>query len=356
MHTVDFLIIGQGLAGSLLAYSLIKRGQSVLVIDNEHNASATQVAAGLINPITGHRLNITDRFFSYSSTAKKLYWQIERDLGCSIYSEIPQTRLIKNAGQADYLEQRKQQADYDHLLGDIENTGGWFAERDTYPHGAINVRQTAVIDTRQLLYQMQNWLLERESLLYAKLDYKQLKVIANKVEFRHSTTVARSTTTASKVIFCEGFQAIHNPWLQDLPFKLAKGEILTVEPSTNVDRMLSWGNWLVPNQNNRQARLGSNYLWNDTTLTKSADAAETFLASLKDFTGISAKVVSHAIGIRPSTVQRKPFVGPLSNFEKAYCLNGLGSKGCLIAPHYVALLCDHLLLQQDLPEETTRWL
>jgi len=51
---IDFLIVGQGLAGSLLAWELIQRGCSVLVVDKgEENAS--QVAAGLINPVTGIR-------------------------------------------------------------------------------------------------------------------------------------------------------------------------------------------------------------------------------------------------------------------------------------------------------------
>ena len=53
-RTPDFLIIGQGLAGSLLAWELIKRKQQVIIVDNgEINAS--QVAAGLINPVTGMR-------------------------------------------------------------------------------------------------------------------------------------------------------------------------------------------------------------------------------------------------------------------------------------------------------------
>ena len=61
---VDYLIIGQGLAGSLLAWELIQRRCSVVVVDNG-NENASQIAAGLINPITGMR------FVKYYSLRQK---------------------------------------------------------------------------------------------------------------------------------------------------------------------------------------------------------------------------------------------------------------------------------------------
>ena len=73
----DYLIIGQGLAGSMLAFQLIARGQRVLVIDNDYQGNASQVAAGIINPITGHRLNLTEGFVDYYACAMAFYDQLE---------------------------------------------------------------------------------------------------------------------------------------------------------------------------------------------------------------------------------------------------------------------------------------
>src|SRR5688572_337382 len=53
---VDFIIVGQGLAGSAVALQLINRGKKILVIDRPIANSSSRVAVGLFNPITGRNL------------------------------------------------------------------------------------------------------------------------------------------------------------------------------------------------------------------------------------------------------------------------------------------------------------
>ena len=50
------LIVGQGISGSLLYYFLNKAGIECIVIENDKPNSASKVAAGLINPVTGRRI------------------------------------------------------------------------------------------------------------------------------------------------------------------------------------------------------------------------------------------------------------------------------------------------------------
>ena len=54
MH--DFLIIGQGIAGTLLAEELLENQQSVFIIDKYHPNSSSNIATGIVNPITGRKL------------------------------------------------------------------------------------------------------------------------------------------------------------------------------------------------------------------------------------------------------------------------------------------------------------
>ena len=52
----DFLIVGQGVAGSLLAWFLLHAGKSVVVVDDGHKHAASITSLGLINPVIGVRL------------------------------------------------------------------------------------------------------------------------------------------------------------------------------------------------------------------------------------------------------------------------------------------------------------
>jgi len=270
---IDYLIVGQGLAGSLLAYSLIKNGQSVMVIDNEHKGSSSQVAAGTINPITGHRLNITEHFQRYYSAAQPFYQAIEHTLGTSIFREIPQIRLIKNAGQADYFKQRMQQAEYRGLLSKA------VCRNFSSPaFGCANISQTALVDTRTLLQSMQAWLISLDAYRCRKVDYQQLRF--------SGTGIPYDDICAQRVVFCEGYQAINNPWLSELPFKLAKGDILTLEVNPRLTSLHNWGHWLVPATNNT-AKLGASFEWQDLSLQPSTNVAEKLLSSLRQTTRIT---------------------------------------------------------------------
>lgn len=346
--TVDYLIIGQGLAGSLLAFELIQRGQRVLVVDNNLYGSSSQVAAGLINPITGHRLNMNDGFVEYLAVAQQLYSSIEQELGTSYISKLEQRRLIKNPGQASYFEKRCDQEEYSAFLSKADT-----ADFKSCEFGVAAVDQTYVVDTKALLNAMKVWLVERDAYLNQSIDYSTLGNNHNKFSV--------NSMSAKNIIFCEGFQAINNPWLKDLPFKLAKGEILTLELESKCNNMLSWGSWLVPQikydeGESSYAKLGANYAWEDTDLTASEDVKNKLIDSLEQTTTFEGRVIEHEVGVRPTTKLRHAFVGPLSNLDNAYCFNGFGSKGCLTIPQHVQLLCDHLLKQTDLPAEVTQCL
>jgi len=52
----DVAIIGQGLAGTALAWQLHMKRRSLLLIDSGDPSSASRIAAGLMTPITGQRL------------------------------------------------------------------------------------------------------------------------------------------------------------------------------------------------------------------------------------------------------------------------------------------------------------
>ena len=332
----------------MLAYRLIKRGKKVLLIDNNLSASSSKVAAGIINPITGHRLNITAGFEQFWPIAEAAYAEMETDFGVSFYKPVAQTRLIKNQGQFDYLQQRQQQAEYLALIGEHKMQSPYFMASE---FGSIDIKQSAIVDCKELLSACKAWLIERNAYLCTKLDYTNLG--------SNESGVAYQEIVATSVIFCEGHAATNNPWLNTLPFKLAKGEILSMKlhNSNALDLpLLNWGNWLAPTSTEGVAKLGSSFEWKDLSLKPNAATRDKLLTSLNTNSNIEATLIESEVGIRPTTRDRMPFIGGLKNLKHAYCFNGFGSKGCLLIPYYADLLCDHLIDQQPLPNELTQWL
>lgn len=125
-NSIDFIVVGQGMAGSLLAWTLIKKGMNVLVIDDQHKNASSVVAAGIINPITGHRINISNDIDIFLPNALSLYQEMGTYFKTQLVYALPQLRLIKKQGQLDYWQKRKQQASYQPYLGELHDCHDFF--------------------------------------------------------------------------------------------------------------------------------------------------------------------------------------------------------------------------------------
>ena len=86
---VDYLVVGAGIAGSVLARQLLEMGKRVMVIDEPSLSNSSKVAGGLYNPITGRKMVKTwngDVLFEYLDG---FYREWENDLDESFFYSIP---------------------------------------------------------------------------------------------------------------------------------------------------------------------------------------------------------------------------------------------------------------------------
>jgi choline dehydrogenase-like flavoprotein len=144
--TIDFLIVGQGLAGSLLAWRLIQRGCKVVVVDNGLE-SASQVAAGLINPVTGMRFVKSAEVDSLLPVAKQCYVELADFFQQDFYIEKPMLRIFNNAKEQGNCQKRLNNPDYQAYLGDMHTA----IPPLNSPFGAVTQQQTGYLLTRPLL-------------------------------------------------------------------------------------------------------------------------------------------------------------------------------------------------------------
>lgn len=331
---VDYLIIGQGLAGSLLAWELMQRGAKVLVVDNGR-PNASQVAAGLINPITGMRFVKGPHTDQQLLIAMNFYQQLETHFGQSFYIKKPMLRIIRNENELNYCIKRLKDPQYqnyfDHFIepGLLENS-------ITAPLGSLLQKQTGYLLTRPLLNRLKEFFIEKDSYLDMSFTYLDIKDDANSIKWKN--------VESGKIIFCDGHQCTENPWFSWLPFQPVKGEILTLTVKKPLpDRILNYGNWLIPvNQNT--FRTGATFDRENLDTRPTESGRKSLLKSLAAVcTEIKPETtIAHRANIRPCTQDKNPFIGLHPQNRKIAIFNGFGSKGSLLIPGYAIQFANYL--------------
>ncbi len=311
----DFLIIGQGLAGSLLAWRLITQGQKVLLVDSCRQQTASRTAAGLINPVTGKRLVKPARVENYLSTAKKLYQDLSVFFNEKFLFEKPQLKLFRSEDDILQWQKRKKDPAYDDFLGE-QFTAVDKSFLTTSSLGGFNQKQCAYLDTVPLLDKLRLFFIQENSFVNAQ------------------------------------FKLQNNPWFSPLPLQPVQGEILTMETEQALpEEIIQFGKWLLP-LSNKRFKLGSTWQWQplDETPTQAAFSQLTE-ACYAEFPQLkSARLIETNVGVRPATKDKNPFIGPHPQQLQLMVFNGFGAKGSLLIPWYSECFSRYLLTGEALPK------
>ena len=339
----DFFIIGQGLAGSLLAWRLITQGKKVLLIDPCHQQTTSRAAAGLINPVTGKRLVKSERVDEYLNSAKKLYNEFNTFFNENFIFEKPQLKIFRSEEDVLQWQQRKQDSTYDDFLGErFKSADKSFLTENSL--GGFTQKQCSYLSTVPLLDKLRQFFMAKGSFIKAQLNLDELNLESNCVKWRKYK--------ATKLIFCDGHHLQNNPWFSWLPLQPVQGEILTMETKHPLpEEIIQFGKWLLPLSKNR-FKLGATWQWQplDETATNKAfieltQACHAVLPQLKD-----AQLIDTNVGIRPATKDKNPFIGLHPKQSQLLVFNGFGSKGSLLIPWYSECFSRYLLIGASLPK------
>lgn len=334
---IDVLIVGQGLAGSLLAWELLRQHMRVMVVDTG-SENASKVAAGLINPITGQRLVKSSDIEQLLPVALDCYQQYAKAFKQDFFIPLQMLRILKNAREQQYAQQRLQQAEYQAFLAEcIDLPVGLIAD-----FGVLQQQHTGYLKTRELLKKLQDFFIAHASYRQAKLDYQDITL---------QPSLKWQDVKPQHIVFCEGYHGKQNPWFGNLPFQPAKGEILSCRTQTNYPNLiLNYGNWLVPNQA-LHFRIGATFQPGQTDTTPTEQAKKSLLQALSDVYPIleSVEVLAHHVGVRPATLDKQPFIGSHPHQTNLHIFNGFGAKGSLSIPWYARQFVSTLKQQTKLP-------
>ena len=142
------LIVGDGLAGTLMAWECVKRGLNFEQWSNGSPA-ASDVAAGMFNPVSFRRILPQWDAANHAARARIAFQGIEKSLGIALWHEVPIIRVFPDANYADLWEER---ASGTHEVSPFIETlsAGDLHPSIHAPHGAGLVRESGWVDVQLL--------------------------------------------------------------------------------------------------------------------------------------------------------------------------------------------------------------
>jgi glycine oxidase len=322
MKFIDYLVVGQGLAGSLLALLLRERDRSVVVVDNGHRHAASKAAGGIINPITGKRLNRAGLINELMKRVFTVYPRIEAQLGVPLFRPRTILRLLQNAEEMDRWSRQSNLSEYQEYVSDsLPEPFPLFRSK----FGVFEVTQAAQLDIRRLILRTRGLLHSQQSLIDRPFSYGDLSIFSDRVCWQRFT--------ARYAIFCEGYRMVSNPYFSEIKLNPAKGETLTLATSDFAeDRIVQHGKWIFRNVAG-EILAGTNYQWDSLDEKPTEAAKKEIERAIREFFVSDFETVEQRAGVRPVTrADNRPVVGVHPRQPRLAILNGLGSKGALQAP------------------------
>ena len=336
----DYIIVGFGVAGFSFAQQLEENKKNFVVFDNNSQQS-TRIAGGMFNPI------ILKRFTPAWQAAEML----------------PYALLQFQKAEIKYQEKFIHYIDIYRKLTSIQEQNDWMVAMDKpvmrdfmysisnknidgveAPFGFGMLKGTGIVNVPKVLDLAIANLQKYNKLIQQAFDYNALQILDTHIEYKD--------IKAKKIVFTEGFGLKNNPFFNHLPLQGTKGEMLMVETETPIPHIVKSAVFLAPNvENDKQFYVGATYNWEDKTNEPTSEAREHLEMKLQKLYSKSYKVVLQKAGVRPTVKDRRPLVGVHNQYKNVAVLNGMGTRGVILAPTTAKQLFNFMEFDMPLSKE-----
>lgn len=337
---VDYIVVGFGLAGMAFVNTLEAHNRSYVVFEDASQTSSN-VAGGVYNPVVLKRFTPVWNGTEQLKVALPFYQKLEQRFKNTYDYGFDTYRIFKSAE-----EQNNWFAASDKpLLAPYMDTNIVY---DTHQgivakNGYGRLKHTGRIDTKSVLEDYKQELEEKGLIRYESFAYE--KLILNEER------VAYNEVSATKVVFCEGFGMHQNPYFNYLPMNEAKGELLTIHaPDLKVNFLIKAAVFVLPIGNDLY-KVGATFNWKDKTSLATDEGKQELIEKLETFITCPYTVVEQSAGIRPTVKDRRPLLGLHPKYKQLALLNGLGTRGVMIAPTAAKALYNYISKGEALDKE-----
>lgn len=338
MLKVDYIIVGLGIAGIGLCEQLQKHNHSFLVVDNGA-PGATAKSGGVFNPTVLKRFTAAWNAAGFYPAAVGFYTTLSEKLAVKFFADTPIFRIFKSVEEQNNWSVASDKKELRHFLSSeyVKNDNPAI----NAPLGFGKVLATAQIHTDSLLSAYRKFLDGSRALLTEDFQYKELK--------QHDTGIVYKNISAKRIIFAEGANAVNNPFFPTTTLIGNKGEYVIVRaPELKLETFLKGPVYVIPLGNDCY-KVGASYSRDNFSTHTTDSAKDEMLTKLRSMINCRFELVGQTAGVRPTTKDHRPLLGNVEGAPNIFFLNGLGSRGFLMAPLLAEMLHGYMELNKPLP-------
>jgi len=321
MKKVEFLIVGQGLAGTMLAFELLERNISFRLIHSTQKSKASLVAAGMINPLVFKRLTkswMADQLLPFMS---RRYRELEQLLSSSFFFQKKMLKPLSEQEEKLWLE-KQEMPDFANYIESVLTDSPVEFISDSPAFGVVS--GSGYLNLSVFLSLAEQYFQERGLLL--DLDFQLNENI--------TASFKVGEVNAEKIVFCEGYHLSQNPLFGFVKMNPAKGEVLQIHaPDLSEEYILNKRVFVLPVGDHR-FKVGSTYEWADLSEKTTSKGRDSIVERLENLINAKYTIEEHWAGVRPTVADRRPVMGVHPQHKNVFVFNGLGTKGVMLAPWF----------------------
>ena len=332
MKAFDYIIVGQGIAGTVLAFQLRLKGKRVFVIDKHRDDTSSKIAPGTYNPMVLKRFTPCWKVEDQLTPLYDFLDAFEKSFNTSIHEPLKLWRKFTSIQEQNlWLEK----SDHHRLMPFMNPSFISNPYEDVNADfGFGEVNKSGWVDFLKLISIFKQRLISEDCFLDEEFDFNSMST--------RQTSVIYKSISAQKIVFCEGHRLTNNPFFNYLPLMRTKGELITVKlEGLKVQELIKSNITLLP-LGNDVYKVGATFNWDDKDEVCSVKAREELLAKLKELVNINPVVINQYAGLRPTVKDRRALLGAHPNHENIVVFNGLGTRGLLMSPYLAIQLIEFM--------------
>jgi glycine/D-amino acid oxidase-like deaminating enzyme len=343
------MIIGAGIAGMVAARTFQDAGLDIVIIDNARKGAASVVAAGLVNPITGKRFELSWRYEEFLHLAKSFYAECERKDGqSSYYASFPMIRLFANEKEQMMFEKKYSTGSISRFVGEQFTSNDHVIDQTICNHhGGFRTLNAGIFSYADFLES--TTMLFSKSIVKGFVDAENLSHKDDTWKFHVHDRVVKSKF----VIFCDGWQGSINPWLSQigLNYDIVKGESCIMRaPKLPETDIISRGFAILP-LGDHLFRCAATFQWNEMHTIPTVFGEQRLHDRIRSLIRCDYEILEQSAGLRPTMFDHTPFLGEHPHHRGIYAIGGLGTKGALYAPYMANNLLQYIYGKQEIDKE-----